>query len=428
MLVKPHTSKCTRPLRLVVRSLVGTDRAGQIAWMMLLLFSLAGALALLAVEKRRLDRSRARIPLRIAVTGTRGKSTVTRMLASVLRESGVSVLAKTTGSEALMILPDGSKAEIRRRGFPSIIEQKRLMHLGASLGVDVVVAEIMSLHAENHFVESQQILDPHVVLVTNFRVDHTAAAGPTREDVASVIGLDVPRGAKVIIPKRECTTGFRVMVEEQAASLIEVPAQTGAEGLNARAGQPSAVDNVNLVRTAAAVLNIDDEATDSGLAKAGGDLGSLAVWRYQATDAANDCYVVSAFAANDPESTQLIFEQAAAMAPAGRGEMVGLMTLRADRGDRTRQWAEYLAAGGLDRLAHLYLCGVHAHALKRRLTRAGADVPIDVLDLSRPDRITQRIAAGMRDSGGVIFGFGNMKGLGESLVKHWRQVGQALTV
>ena len=107
------------------------------------------------------------------------------MLASVLRESGQKVLAKTTGSAAAIILPDGLEREVKRRGRPSIMEQKRFIYLGAELGVDTAVAEIMSIHAENHFVEAQQLLKPHVVLVTNFRVDHTAAMGKTRDDVAS---------------------------------------------------------------------------------------------------------------------------------------------------------------------------------------------------------------------------------------------------
>jgi UDP-N-acetylmuramoylalanine-D-glutamate ligase len=65
--------------------------------MTLVLLTLASvtALALLIVERLRLDRSRENIPLVIAVTGTRGKSTVTRMLASVLRCNGQHVLAKT---------------------------------------------------------------------------------------------------------------------------------------------------------------------------------------------------------------------------------------------------------------------------------------------------------------------------------------------
>ena len=104
-----------------------------------LLFLLSLWLGYLTVEAFRLRRWQGAIPLRVAVTGTRGKSTVVRLLAAVLREDGWKVLAKTTGSEASLILPDGSERTLRRRGRPSILEQVRLLALGARLGADVVV-------------------------------------------------------------------------------------------------------------------------------------------------------------------------------------------------------------------------------------------------------------------------------------------------
>src|SRR3954471_10732401 len=55
------------------------------------------------------------VPVRIHVGGTRGKSTTTRLIATGLRAGGVRVLAKTTGSEPRLILPDGSETTWPRR-------------------------------------------------------------------------------------------------------------------------------------------------------------------------------------------------------------------------------------------------------------------------------------------------------------------------
>ena len=92
-----------------------------------LLITLIIFILYLVFERIAHERRIASVPLRIAVTGTRGKSSVVRMLASVLRESGMSVAAKTTGSQARIVLPDGSEEDIRRRGIPSVIEQKSLV-------------------------------------------------------------------------------------------------------------------------------------------------------------------------------------------------------------------------------------------------------------------------------------------------------------
>jgi poly-gamma-glutamate synthase PgsB/CapB len=161
---------------------------------------LLGWLGWLVGERVKLERDRAAVPLRISVTGTRGKTSVARLLAAVLREDGRKVLAKTTGSEARLIFPDGAEAEIHRLGAPSVLEQRKLLARGARLGVDAVVAEIMSVHPEAHRVEAHRILKPNLVLVTNFRVDHLAAQGETRGAVARVLALDVPPGGRALVP------------------------------------------------------------------------------------------------------------------------------------------------------------------------------------------------------------------------------------
>jgi hypothetical protein len=95
---------------------------GQIT--LLLIILLLGMIAWLIVEVRHHNRNLKKIPLRITVSGTRGKTTVVRSLASILRLAGYQVLAKTTGSEARLILPDGTEEPIKRHGLTTIMEQK----------------------------------------------------------------------------------------------------------------------------------------------------------------------------------------------------------------------------------------------------------------------------------------------------------------
>src|SRR5438132_333371 len=66
------------------------------------------------------------VPVRIHVAGTRGKSTTTRLIAAGLRAGGRRVLAKTTGAQPRLILPNGSEEIWPRRGPASVREQARL--------------------------------------------------------------------------------------------------------------------------------------------------------------------------------------------------------------------------------------------------------------------------------------------------------------
>ena len=77
--------------------------------------AVAGA-AELAVHRRRL-RS---IPIRVHVNGTRGKSSVTRLIAAGLRQGGIRTCAKTTGTLARMILPDATELPIYRPAGPNL--------------------------------------------------------------------------------------------------------------------------------------------------------------------------------------------------------------------------------------------------------------------------------------------------------------------
>ena len=58
------------------------------------------------------------IPIRIHVNGTRGKSSVTRLIGAAMREGGVKTITKVTGTYPRLILDDGSEVEIFRKTDP----------------------------------------------------------------------------------------------------------------------------------------------------------------------------------------------------------------------------------------------------------------------------------------------------------------------
>jgi len=387
----------------------------------------------LALEAFRVRRWTEAIPVRIAVTGTRGKSSVVRMLASVLREDGWRVLAKSTGAEAVLILPDGSERRVRRRGPASILEQIGLVGLGARYRVDALVAEVMSVHAENHRVESQRILRPQLVLVTNFRVDHLEAQGESEAEVARVLALDVPRGVRVLVPEAEWKEEYAEPFRRGGASLVRVGVGVMVDEQTPPAWAES---NRELVRGAARALGVEGEAIQRGIRNARHDMGALRIWRIPGPDRRGTWTVVNAFSANDPESTLLILEGLFGDGESGRPgrKPVGLLSLRRDRGDRSALWAEALASGALHRFSRLYLHGFHAPALHRRLRGVGGD-GVAVLRSRRPEGAMKEIMVAREEDegvgeaqGNVLFGFGNMAGLGEALVRHWGEVGKALTL
>ena len=112
------------------------------------LAALATCLAYLGTAAWRHRGNLRAVPVRIHVAGTRGKSTTVRMIAAGLRASGRRVLAKTTGSEPRLILPDGSEVAWPRRGAANIREQIRLFAKAVEFGADTVVVECMAVRPE----------------------------------------------------------------------------------------------------------------------------------------------------------------------------------------------------------------------------------------------------------------------------------------
>ncbi len=385
------------------------------------LLCLISFLLFLLWERIAVFRAQKRVPLRIAVTGTRGKTSVARILASVLKEAGYRVVVKTTGSQALIILPDGSQIELDRSVTPSILEQKQVIRRASGLKADCLVAEVMSLRPENHFVESHLLLRPNLVVITNVRRDHTELMGETASKIASVLSLDICRGSKVFLPASEDNPSFQAEAHRCEAALMPV-----VKGLSARSLQSihdssglEFSDNLDLVCAVVHHLGVVSEHIIAGVRNAQYDIGMLKVWRYHPPVSACPKYLVNAFAANDPESTLQVLDKIESLVPEAAGQIVGIFNLRADRLPRTLQWISVMREGAMKRFRRLYLVGDHTAAVRRRLPEAR------VIKFCSPEPITDTICSEATVPE-VVFGFGNIKGPGKLLAEYWSRIGEPL--
>lgn len=384
----------------------------------ILVLSLTAFLLYLLYERITLDRVRRKVPLVITVTGTRGKSSVVRLLASVLRESGRKVLAKTTGSQAQYMYPDGTIHAVPRRGMVSILEQKKTLKKAASLGADCLVVEVMSVHPANHLVESQRILKPDTVLLTNVRRDHTDAMGETEGEIARVLALDFAPGAEVILPGE-----YRDLMRSSTSSESNFRFHTSPAGAASslaldkqRPGRAALSANYDLVTAAARKIGIPDDVIARGMNRAVYDIGEFKIWMYSIDG--KEIFVVNAFAANDPESTRQLYDATRTALTDVAASYTGLLHLRSDRADRTFQWLESLRGENALQFRQLFVVGGHARATTRKIKNA------KVLRSDDPAAIMSSIGSQVNNRS-VVFGFGNIGGIGARLVEYWNQGGEA---
>ena len=146
----------------------------------------------LVVEKIFHDRRVKRIPIRIHVNGTRGKSSVVRLIAEVLRRAGITTLAKVTGTEPTLVYPDGHEERIKRRGPSRIQEQVWLIKRAARLSVEAIVVECMAIEPRLQFASEVNMLKSTIGVITNVRPDHFEVMGETLDDIADSLSESIP--------------------------------------------------------------------------------------------------------------------------------------------------------------------------------------------------------------------------------------------
>ena len=136
-----------------------------------------------------------KIPLRILVNGTRGKTTVTRLITYSLMEKGIKTVSRTSGSSLEIIHSDGSVEKIERKRKARILEMLPFFSLAAKEGAEAVVVECMALEEENQRVMRDTLVRPNIVVITNTFIDHVPQMGKTQEETAWCLSRSVPKDA-----------------------------------------------------------------------------------------------------------------------------------------------------------------------------------------------------------------------------------------
>ncbi|MGZ5469117.1 MAG: poly-gamma-glutamate synthase PgsB [Candidatus Aminicenantales bacterium] len=380
----------------------------------------------LAAERVRLDRALRRVPRRVAVTGTRGKSGITRLVAAGLRASGAKVLAKTTGSKPVVILPDGSEREIIRTGPASVREQVRLVELAASSGAGVLVVEMMSIGAECLAAESERILRPQTLAVTNVRLDHLDEMGGAKDEIARTMAAAIPRRADVFVPAEELQPAFEEAAARQGSRVHAVP--KALEEPEAELGLPLGEfePSRRLARAVLGSMGLDNRTIERGFAAAVPDAGSLRIWRGTFGVPPLPAVCVSLFAANEPESSAAALREVERMIPMAGRPLVGLLSLREDRGDRTLQWVRAAGEGFFRGFSSVFLLGPPARAATRKIRRRlGPGSPIfDLVEGRSAEDVMSRVLSSVPDAP-IVVGLGNFVGPGDELVRYWEGRGTA---
>lgn len=375
--------------------------------------SCVGLLVAGIVEQRRHNRNLHSIPTRVMVNGIRGKSSITRLCAGALRGGGMSVVAKTTGTAARFIWPDGGEAPVFRKfGIANVAEQIAIVRQAAAECPDALVMECMAVQPALQEVNQIKLLRSTIGVVCNVREDHVAEMGPTLEDIARSLCRGVPEGGVCITAESEWLWVIHEECRRRRCRVVYADPESVSDAEMEGFRYFTFKENVAIAIAVAEQLGISRGRALAGMYEAPPDPGVLTVERYEV--AGKRINLANIFAANDPDSTVANFERLLETESI-RPPIFTLINCRPDRVERNQQMGAIVSRLLTDKLF------VVGHPSRSAIASVQSDFGGEVIDLGGDDRDPETIVreiVSKVDQEASLVAIGNIHGQGERLLEH----------
>lgn len=358
------------------------------------------------------------IPIRIHVNGTRGKSSVTRLIAAGLRAGGKKTCAKTTGTLPRMILPDGIEYPVFRKSRANILEQIRIIKNAASLQADVLVLECMALQPYLQSLSEFKLVRATHGVITNAREDHLDVMGPGERDVASALCGMVPENAVLYTTDGPHNDILAYAAGDRQTKLQSINEHDFAKITDDELKCFSYIEhkeNIALALKVCQDIGIDREIALKGMQQAMPDPGATTAHRM--VYFGREIIFINGFAANDPFSTEKLWKMVCVKYH-DIPRKIALINCRADRADRSRQLG--IACADWQQPDYYMLMGSGTHIFAR--TAAQKQIPftrfIFVENQSENEIFEKTLEIAEMPT--LVMGMGNIGDLGLNVVRYFR--------
>ncbi|MBP7735093.1 MAG: poly-gamma-glutamate synthase PgsB [Spirochaetes bacterium] len=366
------------------------------------------------------------IPIRIHVNGTRGKSSVTRLIAAGLREGGIRTFAKTTGTLPRMIIHDGTEYPVYRQAKANIIEQVRIVAFAARNQAEALVIECMAIQPYLQSLCERKLVQSTHGVITNVREDHLDVMGPGERDVALALLGSTPPGKELFTCERDYPHEFESVCRDRGTRLAvigdaEMEAVSDRDLKDFRYVEHR--DNIALALKVCRAVGVPGDVALRGMKKAEPDVGAMSDLKLDFFG--RRIHFINGFAANDPESTGMIWRMALEKHPDVQRRVM-IINSRIDRPDRSRQIGEALA--GWDRADRYILIGSGSYFLVRYAVKAGLDARVftNAEDLET-EIIFEEVLKYCKKTT-LVMGAGNIAGPGLELLTFFRNRSEEMLV
>ncbi len=227
-------------------------------------------------------------PIRIVVTGTRGKSTAARHIAAALGSVGVSFSARITGTTPVVL--DRSGTRVIKRSAPVHISEMIWWFRNIPAGTEAAIAENSTVSPELQPLPCLW-LDPGLIVWTSLLPDHQEYWGPGVEGARRVLLKGVPEGSRILLGPQALSDGELVScLEKKDCILFRTRCRNGGYRLLYELMARNVLDIHGLPGDKASFGGLDRDPHEFRLVSPGS--GGTIAW---------------AFSSNDPVTAQALF-------------------------------------------------------------------------------------------------------------------------
>jgi poly-gamma-glutamate synthase PgsB/CapB len=334
---------------------------------------------------------------------------VTRLIAGVLREAGIQTLAKTTGSAAMVILPNGDEIPIQRRSSATIMELFNIAKQYLEEDTEAIVFETMALFPANQTASQELLVKGNLNVITNVREDHQDVMGESLEEIADTLSLMIPYDGTLITAENRPHLRERLEnnARERGSRMVYAAPDWVTEEDLKGFNYLSFRENIACGLAVAQLLGIPRATALRGMWNARPDVGVVNIQRTNWKG--KEFLWIPLFAVNDRESTIISVD---ALQPYydQKATRIGILNNRYDRADRAMRFAE-IAAKDL-KFDYWITFGAYESQVTEHMLRLG--VPRDqIINLGfsiNPTlgQIFDRVADLIQGDQGVLIGLVNI--------------------
>jgi len=349
------------------------------------------------------------IPIRIHINGTRGKSSVTRLVGSALREGGIQTITKVTGTYPRLILENGCEVGIYRKASANIIEQLSIIKFASKRKTQAMVMECMAVQPQYQWLTETKMLHSTISVITNVRLDHIDVMGYTLPEIAEALGNTIPRKQHLFTAEKLLFNNLKEVSEKRNTMIHLADDHSVTEEEMKGFTYIEHKENVALALAISEHLGIDRKVALNGMYKAIPDDGALKLSRVNVFQKKINFF--NAFAANDPQSTLMIWEKIKQEIGL-RGVKIILLNTRQDRLERAKQLTGLIGSVLNDEFDCLILIGQSSEVVEELAVASGVKRnKIVNLGWIEPEAVFEAVLAYTSDQSTVV-AIGNMGGLG----------------